>query len=90
MPERAVGTTLIIVRPPGFDDGLGLGQRGELMYVQTLVAQLSVKRFNEGMVDGFARLNEVKLDASPISAIFQGPPLELRSMIHGDRAGHCW
>lgn len=32
--ERAVGPTLIAVRPPGFDDGLHVGNRHELMYVQ--------------------------------------------------------
>jgi len=26
VPERAMGATLVIVAPPGFDDGLGLNQ----------------------------------------------------------------
>ncbi len=36
---------LIIVEPPGFDDVLGLGHRGKLVYVQTFIAQSAVKRF---------------------------------------------
>ena len=52
---------LIIVEPPRFDDDLRLGKRGELVDVQTLVPQASVKRFNEGIFHRFARSNEVPL-----------------------------
>ena len=33
-----MGAALIIVEPPGFNDVLGLRERGELVHVQTLVA----------------------------------------------------
>ena len=36
VPKRAVRPTLIVVHAPGFDEGLRLGQRGELMHVQAL------------------------------------------------------
>jgi len=39
VPKRAVRTALIIVEPPGFKAVLGLGEQGELVYVQTLVSQ---------------------------------------------------
>jgi hypothetical protein len=32
--ERAVGPTLIVVRPPGFDDGPHVGNRHELMHMR--------------------------------------------------------
>jgi hypothetical protein len=47
--ERTVRAALIIVEPSGFDDVLGLGERGELVHVQTLDSQSVVKRFNEGL-----------------------------------------
>jgi len=34
VPERAVGQTLIAVRPPGYDDGPQVGNRHELMYMR--------------------------------------------------------
>ncbi len=57
---------LIIVEPPGFNDVLGLSQRGELVYIPTLISRSSVKRFNEGVLYGFALPNEVEVHASPI------------------------
>lgn len=88
VPKRAVRSTLIIVHAPGFDEGLRLGQRGELMHVQALITESPVKRFNEGIFHRFARSNEVELDASPIRPILQGARLEFCPMIHRDRAGH--
>jgi len=67
-----MGAPLIIVTPPGFDDSLCLGQRGELMHVQALVSEPPVKRLDKGIFHGFPRSNEVELDTSPIGPIFQG------------------
>ena len=39
VPERAVWAVVIVIHPPGFDDGLRLGERRELVYVQALVAE---------------------------------------------------
>ncbi len=41
--ERAVRAALIMAEPPGFNDVLGLGERGELEHVQARVSQSSVK-----------------------------------------------
>ena len=30
---------VIVIHPPRFDEGLCLGQRGELVHVQTLISQ---------------------------------------------------
>ena len=64
---------LIIVEPPGFDNVLNLGHRGELVYVQTLIAQSAVKGLNKGILHGFARSNEVELHTPPIGPIFECP-----------------
>lgn len=34
---------VIVIHSPRFDDGLGLGERGELVHVQTLISHSSVK-----------------------------------------------
>ncbi len=86
VPKRAVGATLIIVTPPGFDDDLCLGERGELVHVQTFVPQAPVKRFNEGIFDGFSRSYEVELHTSTIRPILESTGLEFRPMIHRDGA----
>ena len=51
---------LIIVEPPGFDDVLGLGERAELVHVQTFISQSAVKGLNEGVLHRFAGPNEVE------------------------------
>ena len=71
VPKRAVRPTLIVVHAPGFDDGLCLGERGELVHVQTFVSQSSVKRLNKSVFHGFSRSNEVELHTPSIGPIFQ-------------------
>ena len=73
VPERAVRAALIIVEPPGFNDLLGFGHRGELVYVQTFISQSAVKRFNKGVYHQFAWSNEVELDAPLIRPICERP-----------------
>jgi DNA-binding NtrC family response regulator len=51
----------IIVEPPAFNNVLGLGERGESVHVQTLMARSAVKRFNKGIFYGFAGPNKVEL-----------------------------
>ena len=71
--ERAVRAALIIVEPPDFNDVLGLGERAELVHVQTLVSQAAVKGLNKGILHRFAWSNEVELHAPPIGPIFERP-----------------
>ena len=41
-----MGPTLIVVAPPGFDDGLCLGQGGELVHVQAFITNATVEPKN--------------------------------------------
>lgn len=75
-----------MIDPPRFNDRLGLDQRGELVHVQTLIAETPVKRLNECAFDGFPRSNKIELYASPISPIFQCTRLKFGAMINCDRA----
>ena len=43
MAERAVRPAMIIVHTPGFNDGLGISERRELVHVQTFVSQAAVE-----------------------------------------------
>ena len=43
VPERAVGTVVIVVEAPGFDLLPGVVQGEELLHVQALVAQAAVE-----------------------------------------------
>ncbi len=80
-----MGPTVIVSHPPRFDDRLRVTERGELMHVQTFIAQAPIKRFNEGILHGFTGPNKVELYALRISLILQGSRLELRPIIHRDR-----
>src|SRR5687767_8548980 len=86
MPERAVWSARMVVDAPRFDLLLRVGQRRELMDVQALVAEPAIKRFDEGIFHGFARTNEIELDAAREGPILERPRHEFRSMIDGDRA----
>ena len=44
--QRTVRSDLIVVFPPVFDQHLGLKERGKDFYVEKLVPQLPVRRFN--------------------------------------------
>ena len=50
MAERAVRSALIVVDAPGFDLRFRIFDRRELMDVQALVSEPSVKRFDEGIL----------------------------------------
>ena len=47
VPERAVRAALITVKPPGFDDVVGLGEQAELVHAQTFLSQAAVKGLNQ-------------------------------------------
>ena len=51
---------LIVVDPPRFDLHLRVVERCELVHVQALVAEAPVERFNEGILNGLARTNEIE------------------------------
>jgi len=53
VPERAVWASLIVVDAQGFDLRFRILDRRELMDVQALVSEPSVKRFDEAIFHGF-------------------------------------
>ena len=83
-----MSAAVIVIRPPCFDEGLCLGERGELVHVQALITEPPVKRFNKRAFHGLAAANEVEQDTPPIDLIFERPGLEFGPMIHRNRTGH--
>lgn len=66
---RAVG---VLLMPPGFDRRAGLGQRGEVMLIQALVAQLTVEALDETVLHRSAGADEVEPDAARRSPLVEG------------------
>src|SRR5262249_35302262 len=86
VPERAVGTILVVVESPGFDLLPSVGQRGELLDVQAFVAQTTVEAFDECVFHGLPGVNEIELYAAPISPILESSRCELGTVVHRDRS----
>jgi hypothetical protein len=67
-----VGPTLIVVEPPRLDLRLRVGERGELVHVQTLIPQAAIEGFDERF-STVPRVNEIELDAALVRPVLEGP-----------------
>lgn len=72
---------LIVVDPPRFDQGLGVGDRFEPMNVQTFVPWGSVEALDESVVGWLAWPGEVDPDAMVISPQINQVPSELGAIV---------
>ena len=57
--QAAVGSDLVIFLPPGFDQETGFVEGGEPVLVEAFIAKLAVEAFDESVLGGFARGDEV-------------------------------
>ena len=87
VPEGTVGSVLIVIYPPRPNLGGGIGERDELLPIQTLVPQPAVERFDVRILHGFARSDEVELDAPLIRPVFEGARHEFGAVVDRDRPG---
>ena len=53
-----MGPHLVVLAAPAFDEDLGLGQGGEDLRIETLVAQRAVEGFPIAVLPGAARLDD--------------------------------
>jgi hypothetical protein len=60
--KAAVRTHGVVVRPPCLDDPSGRSERWEQVLVQALVAQATIKAFDEAVLLRFARRDVVPLN----------------------------
>lgn len=63
---RRVGPDEVVVEPPTLDDGAGLGEAGEDLLVQALVAQPAAKARDEPVLLWFAGHDVVSGEASAV------------------------
>src|SRR5437899_731447 len=77
-------TDSIVVKPPGLDFDAGLLERQEEVLVQAFVATLAIKAFDEGILDWFARPNELQLDATPMRPFIDRSAAKLRAIVRYD------
>ena len=54
-----MGADLVIFLPPGFDEAAGFVEGGEPVFVEAFIAELAVEAFDESVLGGFARGDEV-------------------------------
>ena len=78
---------LVVVGPPSFDLLLGILPRQEPVFVQTLGAEPTIERFNQGIVCRLSRATEVQLHAISIRPLIQRFRGELGTVVDADRFG---
>lgn len=83
----AVRSDLIVVPPPFADHLAGLGERGEPVLVQALVAELAVEALDVAVLHGAARLDQQMRDAVLLGPRDEGATGELGAVVgtHGAR-----
>ena len=69
--QSGVRTTLVIVFAPSFDLALGVVKGKEPVSIQTLVAEPSVERFNQGIGGWFSRTVEVERDLMQVGPLVE-------------------
>ena len=73
----------VVVVPPAVDLVASVAERAEPVEVQALLAELPVETLDEGVLDGLARLDEPKPDASPLGPVEHRPAGSLRAVASG-------
>lgn len=61
--KRTVRSGLDAVKPPGFDEQLGINQARAPMGIETLIPKPALEAFAESVLDRLARVDELQLDS---------------------------
>ena len=77
----------IVVLTPSFDDVTRVRQRIELVFVEALVAESAVKRFNISVLSWLSGIDKVKPDFAIASPASHRDARELGAIVHYDRRG---
>src|SRR5437868_5966654 len=85
--QRAVWASPIVVQPPRLHDGPGIGQAGEPMLVQALVAWLAVEALDEPFLARLARIDEAQRHPTLVGPLIQRPAREFWPVVHDARSG---
>jgi hypothetical protein len=77
------------VLAPSFDLALGVVKGKEPIGIQTLVAEPSVERFNQGIVGSFSRTAEVERDLMQVGPLVERTRHELRAIVDANGFGRA-
>jgi hypothetical protein len=86
-PPRTLGSLLVVLASPRLDDRPSVSQAREPVFVQTLVAQSTVERFDLGILVRLARLDQAQRHCIAIGPGEHRFPAELRTVVG---ANHRW
>ena len=78
---------LIVVLPPGLDGVAGITETKEPMAIQTLITEPSLETLDEGVLDGFAWLDEAQPHSALIGPLIERLPCQLRAIVQDDLVG---
>ena len=84
--KAAVRMHGIVGRPPCLDDPSRRSQRGEKVFVQTLVAQATIKAFNEAVLLRLARRDLMPLDPCVLAPRQHGVTGQLGAVVANHHA----
>ena len=80
---------LVVFAPPCFDDCPGVQQVGEPVFVEALVAQTTVERFDVGVLVRLARFDQPQLYTSFVRPRHHRLAAELLAVIGADDLGQA-
>ena len=60
---------MVVFPTPGFDDNPGMAQAGEPVFVQALIPETPVKRFDASVLIGLAWLDQKELNPTGVSGM---------------------
>jgi len=78
---RTVGPALVVVKPPGFDEQLGISQACESARIEALIPNATVEIFEESDLDGLTRLDELHLDGALVGPLIRQLTGQFRPVI---------
>jgi hypothetical protein len=87
--EARMRPRAIVLIAPLLDLAPPIVERAEHLLIEALLAQATVKRFDESILDRLARLDELQAHSATIGPLVHHPPAKLRTVIRSNDSGHC-
>jgi len=83
--QRSFRPLFVVFTPPSLDHNSGMRQADEPVFVQALIAQSAVKRFDIGVLVGLARLDQEQPYTTTMRPRQHRPAAELLAVVGADR-----
>lgn len=75
----------MVVKPPGFDEKLGISEARKPVDVESLIAEAAIEALDEGGLDRLAGLDEWPLDPVLVGPVIEDAAGQFGSVIEHDR-----